>query len=85
MMMGLRVRVIHDFRRIDDQLADQLLLEEELERVVNSRLGGFGVARIDEREDLIGGKMFPAREQRFSDYALEVSPKSFYARKLDSV
>src|SRR5712691_9957679 len=67
MMMGLRVRVIHDFRRVDDQLADQLLLEEKLKRIVNSRLGRFGVARIHARQDLIGGKMFPPREQCVRD------------------
>ena len=62
MMVRFRVGVIHDFRRVDDQLADQLLLEEKLKRIVNGRFRSFRVARVDERQDLIRGEMFPPRE-----------------------
>src|SRR5689334_500751 len=63
-----RVRVVHVVMRRDvgivehpigihDDFADETLLEKQLERVVYGRLGRFGVALVDQRENSIGRQM----------------------------
>src|SRR3990170_2188677 len=68
MMMRRGVRIVDDARRIDDQLADEFLLQEQPERVVDRGLGGLGMAGVDHGENLVRRKMLAAAEQDLRDF-----------------
>ena len=66
-VMRRRIRVVEHARRIDDQLADEPLLEEEAERVVHGRFRRLRMTCIYRRENLFRGQVLLALEEHVRD------------------
>src|SRR5450756_1225718 len=54
MMVRCGIRVVEHLARVDDDLADQLLFQKQIERVVDRRLGGLRGTIVGQRQYLIG-------------------------------
>ncbi len=66
-MVRQRVGIVEHPHRMDDDLADQAFFDEQLEGVVNRRLGSFHAFAIDARQYLVRGKMLRACQQHARD------------------
>ena len=67
MVMRVRRRIVELSRRIDVDRAQQPLLTEQVQRVVDGRLRDLESARADRRDDLLGGQMLWARQRQQRD------------------
>src|SRR5690242_21283308 len=67
MVMRRRVRIVYGLGRIDDQLADELLRHEQLQRVVYGRLGSLRVPHVDALQDLLGREVLALLEEHARD------------------